>query len=197
MQPVVPNADSPSTDAHLLIQIAQGDERALAELYRRYARVVHAIAHKSLPSTEECEEVVIEVFSQVWRIAERYDASKSRADTWLFMLTRSRTLDQLRKHQRRVATTELSPEEGQEIQLADAGVSPIEAAIIAERRQRVLAILATIPVEQRLVIELAYFQGLSQRQIANQTGMSLGTVKTRIRLGLSKLKGCLSPDLMD
>jgi RNA polymerase sigma-70 factor, ECF subfamily len=181
------------SDADLLAQIARQNQRALAELYNRYARMIYGLAYKSLRSVEDSEEVVLEVFNQVWRIAERYDPAKSRPDTWLFMLTRSRTLDRLRKLQRN-NSLETVAIDGTEIQLPSSDVNPMAATVQAERRQRVLAVMQTIPKEQRLVLELAYFQGLSQSQIAAATGLSLGTVKTRIRLGLNKLKGCLGAD---
>ncbi|MGQ9873274.1 RNA polymerase sigma factor [Leptodesmis sp.] len=85
-----------SDDSSLIKRITQQDDTALAELYDRYARVLYAVAFKSLGSKEEAEEVVLDVFSQVWRIAERYDSRKARVDTWLFMLTRSRVLDRPR-----------------------------------------------------------------------------------------------------
>jgi RNA polymerase sigma-70 factor, ECF subfamily len=181
------------SDADLIAQIARQDQRALSQLYNRYARIVQAMAYKTLRSVEESEEVVLEVFSQIWRIADRYDPAKSRPDSWIFMLARSRTLDRLRKLARNSAS-EIVAIDGTEIQLASSDVNPIESAILSEQRQRVVAVMATIPAEQRLVIELAYFQGLSQSQIAVETGLSLGTVKTRIRLGLNKLKGCLKSD---
>jgi RNA polymerase sigma-70 factor, ECF subfamily len=185
-----PHADEYLDDTILLIRIAKQDQAALSELYDRYARIIYAIAMRSLRSPEESEEVVLDVFAQVWRIAERYETSKSRVDTWLFMLARSRILDRLRKLQRR------TPDSGQildisEIQAPSGGVDPIEAAVISERREQVRTVLQQLPNEQRIVLELAYYQGLSHSEIASQTGMSLGTVKTRIRLGLNKLRSAL------
>jgi RNA polymerase sigma factor (sigma-70 family) len=174
----------------LLKRISQKDETALSELYDRYARILYSVAFKSLGSVEESEEVVLDVFSQVWRIADRYDSRKARVDTWLFMLMRSRVLDRLRAVQRlgKLPTTSM---EAAEIQIAEPSVNPVENALICERRAQVLAALATLPPTQRLVIELAYYQGLSQSEIAAQTGLSLGTVKTRVRLALSKLRVAL------
>jgi RNA polymerase sigma-70 factor, ECF subfamily len=146
---------------------------------------------KSLNSREESEEVVLDVFSQVWRIADRYIASKGRVDTWLFMVTRSRILDRLRKRQRSVPSENVFLQLS-EIQSERSSVDPFEDVAIAERREQVLSALKTLPEEQRLVIELAYYQGFSQSEIAQKTGLSLGTIKTRARLGLSKLKSALS-----
>lgn len=179
-----------SDDSSLMGRIAQQDDTALAELYDRYARVLYAVACKSLGSKEEAEEVVLDVFSQVWRIAERYDSRKARVDSWLFMLTRSRVLDRLRAMQRANKMPTVSMEAIQ-IQLPPSSVDPVEEVLISERRTQVLAALETLPVEQRLVIELAYYKGLSHSEIAAQTELSLGTVKTRIRLGLNKLRVAL------
>jgi RNA polymerase sigma-70 factor, ECF subfamily len=180
-------------DASLLNRIANGDQTAFSAFYDRYARIIYSVAFKSLRSVEESEEVVLDVFAQVWRIANRYDASKARADTWLFMLARSRVLDRVRKLQRRVPVLEDSG--AVEIQIPASGVEPIEEVVISERRDRVKAALQTLPSEQRLVIELAYYQGLTQSEIASHTGMSLGTVKTRSRLGLNKLKTALAAEI--
>jgi RNA polymerase sigma-70 factor (ECF subfamily) len=179
-----------SDEVSLIARIAQQDQSALSFLYDRYARIVFGIAFKSLSSVEESEEVVLDVFSQVWRTAARYDATKGRVDTWLFMMTRSRVMDRLRSRQRS-AKTETASVEALQIQTFRASVDPIEDALISERRTQVLDALRQIPEEQRQVIELAYYQGLSHSEIAAQTGLSLGTVKTRIRLGLSKLRTCL------
>ncbi len=176
-------------EALLLKRIAQQDQSALAQLYQRYARVIYAVAFKSLGSVEESEEIVLDVFSQVWRTAERYDATKGRVDTWLFMMTRSRMLDRLRSLQRAAKTENASVEA--EIQSIKVSVDPVEDVLTRERRTQVLAALSQLPDEQRLVIELAYYQGLTQSEIAAQLGLSLGTVKTRIRLGLNKLRATL------
>jgi RNA polymerase sigma-70 factor, ECF subfamily len=182
---------TPPDDILLLQRIAQQDQAALSTLYDRYARIVYAVAFRSLRSAEESEEIVLDVFAQVWRIADRYDGRKSRVDTWLFMLVRSRILDRLRKLQSR------KPSSGEvldiaEIQVPTSGVDPLEAAVVSERREQVLLVLSQLPPEQRLVIELAYYQGLSHSEIALKTGISLGTVKTRIRLGLNKLRLALA-----
>lgn len=182
--------EPPSHEAALLSRVAQHDQAALAELYDRYARVLYSVAFKSLRSAEESEEVVLDVFAQVWRTAARYDGVKGRVDSWLFMMTRSRVLDRLRSLQRTTKVT-LASENLAEIQTTNPGVDPIENVLISERRDRVLAALSQLPEEQRQVIELAYYKGLTQSEIAAQTNLSLGTVKTRVRLGLSKLRVAL------
>jgi RNA polymerase sigma factor (sigma-70 family) len=174
-------------DESILVQrIVQRDQTALSELYDRYARIIYAVAFRSLTSVEESEELVIDVFFQVWHSADRYDASRARVDTWIFMIARSRILDRLRTLQRkaRIATAETEKEN----QFTKPSVDPLEDALSLERRAQVWKALRQIPTEQRQVIELAYYQGLSQSEIAAQTGISLGTVKTRIRLGLGKLR---------
>ncbi|WP_016952982.1 sigma-70 family RNA polymerase sigma factor [Anabaena sp. PCC 7108] len=173
-------------ESTLLKRIVQQDHSALSQLYDRYAQIIYAIAFKSLGSVEESEEVVLDVFSQVWRIAEKYDANKARVDTWLLMMTRSRVLDRLRYLQRTAKTKIASV--NVEIQSAKVSVDPIEEVLISERRTLVIAALKQIPEEQRQVIELAYYHGLTHSQIAAQSGLSVGTVKTRIRLGLNKLR---------
>jgi RNA polymerase sigma-70 factor, ECF subfamily len=183
-------------DNTLIEQIAQRDQAALSTLYDRYARIIYAIAFRSLRSAEESEEVVLDVFAQVWRIADRYAPRKSRADTWIFMLARSRVLDRLRKLQSR------KPSSGEvldiaEIQVPSSGVDPIDAAVVSERREQVRSVLGQLPNEQRLVLELAYYKGLSHSEIAQTTGISLGTVKTRIRLGLNKLRSALGNGQLD
>ena len=184
--------EPPPNEAALLIRIAQHDQAALAELYDRYARVLYSVAFSSLRSAEESEEVVLDVFAQVWRTAARYDIAKGRVDSWLFMMTRSRILDRLRSLQRAAKVT-LASENSAEIQTTNPGVDPIESVLISERRDRVLDALSQLPDEQRQVIELAYYKGLTQAEIAAQTNLSLGTVKTRVRLGLIKLRVALGP----
>jgi RNA polymerase sigma-70 factor, ECF subfamily len=172
---------------NLLTKIAEGDRNALSQLYDRYSRIIYAIAWKSLNSAEDCEEVVLDVFAQIWRIADRFDRHKGSVEQWIFTLARSRILDRLRKIQRlnKVNTAIAS---GKEIEFPTTSVDPIESVEIAERRQQVLTALNQIPPAQRQVIEMAYYRGLTHTEIAVATGLSLGTVKTRIRLGLSKLK---------
>lgn len=177
-------------DEALVSRIAQGDRAAFSILYDRYSRILYSFSMKSLNSREESEEVVLDVFSQVWRIADRYVVSKGRVDTWLFMVTRSRIVDRLRKRQRSFPSENVFLQLS-EIQAERSSVDPFEDAVIAERREQVLSALKTLPEEQRLVIELAYYQGFSQSEIAQKTGLSLGTIKTRARLGLSKLKSAL------
>jgi RNA polymerase sigma factor (sigma-70 family) len=177
-------------DALLLKRIAQRDRLALSALYDRYARIIYGLAFKSLRSVEESEEVVLDVFAQIWRIAERYDVQKGRADTWIFTLARSRIIDRLRQIQRTNPSRNVSMD-ATEIQLPADDVDLFKEALIRERRTLVMAAMQTLPPEQRIIIELVYYQGLTQSQIVAETGLALGTVKTRIRLGLSKLKSAL------
>lgn len=177
-------------EASLLKRIAQQDQAALADLYDRYARILYAVAFKSLGSAQESEEVVLDVFSQVWRTAANYDLTRSRVDTWLFMIARSRTLDRLRRLQRSTKIA-LASADAAKSQPSQQSGDPIEDVLLLERRAHVLTAIAQLPEEQRQAIELAYYKGLTQSEIAAQLGLSLGTVKTRIRLALIKLRVAL------
>ncbi|MGL5061928.1 MAG: sigma-70 family RNA polymerase sigma factor [Microcoleus sp.] len=182
--------DKSSDESLLLVQIAQKDRTAFAKLYDRYGRASYALAYKILGSVEEAEEVVLDVFSQIWQKAATYDPSRSRADTWLFMLTRSRSLDRLRVLQRSLRVAEACLEDAK---IPASNIAePMEDAMIKERSERVKTALEQLPKEQKQAIELAYFQGLTCAEIAAQTGIPTGTIKTRIRLGISKLRQALS-----
>jgi RNA polymerase sigma-70 factor, ECF subfamily len=178
-------------EAAIVKRIAHQDESALSQLYDRYARVLYAVAFKMLGTVEEAEEVVLDVFHQVWRIAVKYDAKKARVDTWLFMQVRSRSLDKLRARER-AARTPMVSLDAMEVDTPSPLVNPDEDVVINERRTLVIKALKQLPQEQQQVLELAYFQGLSHGEIAAQTGIPLGTIKTRIRLALGKLRGAFS-----
>ncbi len=173
-------------------QIVQQDQTALSQLYDRYAQIIYSIAYRSLESVEESEELVMDVFAQVWKTADRYDVSKARVDTWLFMIARSRICDRLRSRQRRSKVTDAL------IAFDQVPIMSESPSIeISERRSIVLSAMGTLPSEQRQVLELSYYGGLSHREISEQTGVAIGTVKTRIRLGLEKLRSALQPWFMD
>ena len=174
----------------LIKRIAEQDSKALSELYDRYARVLYAVAFKMLNVVEETEEVVLDVFSQVWRTAGRYDTKKARVDTWLFMQTRSRALDKLRTRQRMAKTAIISVDAGDMEELVSPN-NPEEDVVIRERKTIVIAAMKQLSPEQQQVLQLAYYSGLTHAEIAAQTGLALGTVKTRIRLGLNKLRNVL------
>lgn len=181
--------NDPDSEIQWVYQIAQQDQLALSQLYDRYARIIYSSAYRSLGNAEESEEVVMDVFTQVWRSADRYDATKARVDTWLLMMARSRTFDRLRSRQRKEKVADAVM--GFEVPTICLSPTPCEDAEIQERQSTVIAALETLPPEQRQVLELAYYGGYSHREIAEQTGMALGTVKTRIRLGLEKLRSAL------
>ena len=175
-----------------MTQIAQQNQTALSQLYDRYAQIIYSIAYRSLGSVEESEEVLMDVFAQVWRTADRYDQAKARVDTWLFMIARSRIFDRLRSGQRRGKVTDAL----MAFDVVDQ-VLENEDVEISERRELVATAMGKLPIEQRQVLELSYYGGLSHREISDQTGLALGTVKTRIRLGLDKLRSSLQPWLID
>jgi RNA polymerase sigma-70 factor (ECF subfamily) len=175
----------------IVARIAQQDQTAIAELYDRYARILYAVAFKILGIQEETEEVVLDVFQQVWRAAARYNPQKARVDTWLFMQIRSRALDKLRSRQRVSRIQEVSLD-AVDIEVQAATSNPVEDVVILERRTMVVAAIKQLPPEQQQVIELVYFQGLTHGEIAAATGVALGTIKTRIRLALSKLRAALA-----
>ena len=189
---------SPATTAgdHTLVShAASGDERAIASLYDRYGGVLYAVAYRIVGQRADAEEVVLEAFAQVWREAPRFDAARGSVAGWLTMIARSRALDLVRARGRRERMTATAAAEQPEASpaMGDWRNDPAGAVDDAERRARVREALASLSAPQREAIELAYFGGLSQSEIAERLQEPLGTIKTRVRLGMQKLRDALRP----
>jgi RNA polymerase sigma-70 factor (ECF subfamily) len=164
----------------LVRRLAGGDPAALAELYDRLAGLVHALALRVLQDPVEAEDVVQEVFVQAWRQAERFDPGRGRPEAWLCTMARSRALDRLR---RRVARRE-DP--------AEAAPAPAPGPS-SEDALAVRDALLGLSARERQALELAYYEGLTQTEIAARLGEPLGTVKTRIRTAMLRLRQVLEP----
>jgi RNA polymerase sigma-70 factor, ECF subfamily len=178
------------SDVQLLHAIAARDDAALARLYDRYRLILFGLLLRILNSREEAEDVLQEVFLQIWRRAGDFDEARGQAFTWMVTLARSRAIDRLRviNARRRLAasaTDEISE------RISDSAVNAAES----EQRQIVSVALAQIPDEQRRTLILAYFEGLTQSEIATRLGAPLGTVKTRMRSGMTKLRELLADKL--
>jgi RNA polymerase sigma-70 factor (ECF subfamily) len=172
--------------------MAAGDESALGELHDRFAPLLHSVVLRVLGDAADAEEVLEEVFWQAWRQAGRYEERRGGISTWLVMIARSRAVDRLRGRRRvREERWEELPEPAPARDAGDAP-SPLEDAQADEVRRVVAAALAALPAEQRKTVEMAYFRGMSQTEIAEATGQPLGTVKTRARLALGKLRDALA-----
>lgn len=177
-------------DATLLRRMAEGDEQALGAFYDRWIALVHSVVLRILRQRDDVEDTVEEVFWQAWRQAGRYEASRGAVQTWLLTIARSRALDRVRAL-KRLREEPLEGDSGEMVaQLATEGDASMDAEA-AERRGIVIAALAELPAEQREALELGYFGGLSQSEIAERLGQPLGTIKTRMRLAMQKLKGRL------
>lgn len=173
-----------TADSALLARMSGGDEGALAALYDRWSDRVHSLAMHMLRDARDAEDIVEETFWQAWRGAARYDASRGNVGTWLLTICRSRTLDRLRSRKRRPEDLTLDEAPATAAPQPDA----MDAMVTMETGRIVRAALAELPIEQRQTIELAYFRGLSQSEIAEKTGQPLGTIKTRVRLAMAKLR---------
>jgi RNA polymerase sigma-70 factor (ECF subfamily) len=182
-------------DHELIARASSGDERAIASLYDRYGGVLYAVAYRIVGQRADAEEVVVEAFAQAWRDAPRFEAARGSVAGWLTMIARSRALDLLRARGRRERMTASAAAEQPEVSpaMGDWRQDPAVAVDEAERRARVREALASLPTPQREAIELAYFSGLSQSEIAERLQEPLGTIKTRVRLGMQKLRESLRP----
>jgi RNA polymerase sigma-70 factor (ECF subfamily) len=190
-QPTRPHDPSP---IHLVRGIARGDERALAALHDRFAPAVHALALAILGDEADAEEVAAEVFAQAWRRAARFDPERGTPAVWLTTITRSRALDRLRARRRLSSALEHAASLAPGTPVAPAAPAPPpDRAVEAEELRRIVGrLLAELPEHQRRCLELAYFSGLSHREIARELHEPLGTVKTRIRSGLIRLRAPLA-----
>jgi len=174
-------------DIELLEAIAAKDEAALGRLYDRYRVILFGLLMRILNNREEAEDVLQEVFLQVWRKATDFDQTRGRPFTWLVTLARSRGIDRLRTLAARERLAEAGARQSSE-EISDAASD----AFKSEQRDLVTDALAQLPDEQKRPIMLAYFDGLTQSEIATRLGTPLGTVKTRMRTGLMRLRELLA-----
>jgi RNA polymerase sigma-70 factor (ECF subfamily) len=176
-------------------QAAAGDERAIGALYDRYGQVLYAVAYRIVGQRADAEEIVIDAFAQAWRAAPTFEATRGSVAGWLTMIARSRALDLVRARARReritaaAAADDLHGSPG----LGSWRPDPSASYDHDERRRRVQDALQVLSPPQRQAIELAFFEGLSQSEIAERIEEPLGTVKTRVRLGMQKLREALRP----
>jgi RNA polymerase sigma-70 factor (ECF subfamily) len=185
----VPSAPA-AEDARILRQMAGGDGSALATLYDRYARAVYSLSTRILADREEAQDVVQEVFSQAWTQAGRYDAGRAPVLTWLLVMTRTRAIDRVRARRGR-------PQPGADparMEIPDPARGQEAEVITTEQVRRLRTALPRLADTQRTAIELAYFEGLSQSEIAARLKEPLGTIKTRIRSGLQRLRAAMESE---
>jgi RNA polymerase sigma-70 factor, ECF subfamily len=188
--------DNPrESDGGLVARIAAADDRALGELYDRHGGMAYALALAIAREGADAEEVVADVFGQVWRNAARYDPARGSVAAWLATITRTRALDLVRARGRRARAIERAAQsdaDGLASPLGTTADRPDRGIERQEARRLVARSLGELPEAQRRVIELAYFGGLSQTEIATELQEPLGTVKTRMRAGMEKLRGSLA-----
>jgi RNA polymerase sigma-70 factor (ECF subfamily) len=182
-------------DQALLAQVADGDSRALDMLYDRYARVVYGVALRILGESELAEDVVQETFWRVWRRARTFQSGRGKVAAWIFGIAHNLSIDELRRQRSRPLPVYDTDETPVLRDREDSQMDVVANALEHERGRLVDAALQQISADQREVIELAYFGGLSQSQIAERLQSPIGTVKTRIRLGLRKLRDLLAQDM--
>jgi RNA polymerase sigma-70 factor, ECF subfamily len=176
-----------TADVALLKAVARGDEQALAHLYDNYRVILFGLLFRILNSREEAEDVLQEVFLQVWRRAKDFDETRGKPFTWLVTLARSRAIDRLRSLNARDRVAQASVREASE-EVSDAAFDTFRS----EQRALVTSALSQLPEEQKRPLVLAYFDGLTQSEIAANLGAPLGTVKTRMRAGMMKLREVLA-----
>lgn len=185
-------AEAPTRDElesrcrHLLVRIAAGDEAGLSALYDLTSGVVYGLALKILRDSSDAEESTLEVYQQVWSRASDYAPDRGSPIAWLVTMARSRAIDRLRASRRwNSASVPL------DFDLCDGSSGPAEVLLVRERQDKVRSAVRKLKPQQREVMEVAYFSGLSQSETARRLGLPLGTVKTRIRAAMVELRGHL------
>jgi RNA polymerase sigma-70 factor, ECF subfamily len=163
----------------LVAAIRSGDEQAMAQLYERYSPIVYSVALRVLGDTAAAEDILQEVFMQLWRTADSFDASRGSLPAWLAVITRNRAIDSLRKRRQESYIAEM--------------VVPAEPDLASRVEwncalEKIRSALGSMPAPQRSALEMAFFDGLTHIEIAERTGNPLGTIKTRIRAGLATLR---------
>ena len=193
------NQQLTDNERQLVARMASGDDQALAAFYDRFGKLAYSLAYQIVGDSDEAEEVVADAFLQMWRSAASFDPARASVAAWVSMITRTRALDRLRASKRRSRVVELAAggsagtgEEAAAIPLSRPE-DPVRSVEVLDLRARVSQHLAELPANQRQVIELAFYGGLTHSEIAEQLNEPLGTVKTRIRAAMSKLRASLAP----
>ena len=171
--------DDAADDMRLVARIRAGDQQAMSQLYDRYGKIVYAVALRVLQDAAAAEDVLQEVFLQLWRNPDAFDASRGSLAAWLSVISRHRSIDQLRKRRPEIDIEDCVIAGGPDLR------DETERALVVEK---VRGVLAAMNPEQRKALEMAFFQGLTHTEIAEKTGEPLGTIKTRIRSGLQQLR---------
>lgn len=173
-----------STDAMLVSAIRSGDEQAMAQLYDRYSAIVYSVALRVLGDTAAAEDILQEVFLQLWRSPDGFDASRGSLPGWLAVIARNRAIDSLRKRR-------------PETDIGEVVVAVIPdlagGAEWSRALEKIRGVLGSMPSSQRSALEMAFFEGLTHTEIAAKTGEPLGTIKTRIRAGIGMLRKAFNP----
>jgi len=175
--------------AALVRSMAEGHQDALARLYDETSSMVNGLLLRILARQEDAEEVLLDVFMKAWKYAPSYSEKRGSVQAWLLIMARNAAIDRIRQRRAQAATLSLDPETFPEP--ADDGATPEEASVIRERRERVQQCLNELPPEQREVVILSFFGGLTHAELAERLGQPLGTIKSRVRMGLGKLRGLL------
>lgn len=187
-----PEEDRERVDAQLLMRVAGGDRDAFTEIYGRFSGPLYGTALRILQDAAEAQDVVHDGFLAIWNKASTYETSRGTAFSWALTMVRNRAIDRLRMRRRRQELLAEAPTADTEHLSTDAGPSGGDVAANQDEAQAVRAAVASLPMEQQRALELAFFSGLTQEQIATKLREPLGTVKARIRRGLIKLRSTLS-----
>jgi RNA polymerase sigma-70 factor (ECF subfamily) len=182
-------------DEELMQRLVLRDLKAFRTIYARYSSLVYSAALRVVRDAQIAEDMVQEIFLRLWRKPESYTASRGKFATWLTSVTRNRAVDEVRSRGRRYRHETASPEEQERELPGPETDDPALSAELSDQRRLIMTALSQLPPEQRQTIELAYFGGLTQQEISERLGQPLGTVKTRIRLGMQKLRSALTPEL--
>lgn len=189
--PLPPADERAVADARLMRRMAAGDKAALAELYDRFSRPLYATALRIVSDPSEAQDIVHDAFIALWEKAAMFEAGRGSAFAWAVTLVRHRSIDRVRSRRRRadLLAASFPADLGYD---ENAGVSADANAALGDRANAVRAAVATLPLEQKRALELAFFGGLTQQEIAQKLSEPLGTVKARIRRGLLKLRDSLA-----
>lgn len=185
------------SDAELVALVTEQNPAALEVLYTRYSRIVYSFALRIVGDPQIAEELLQEVFFRTWRQGALFRSSRGAFVTWLLSITHNMAIDELRKRNRRPQKADSEEPEALLAAMADTSQDVEEEVWLSSLRSTISEAMQTLPNAQRVTIEMAYFQGLTQREIAERLGEPLGTVKTRMRLGIQKLREQLDDQLGD